>query len=435
MKNKVVTRFAPSPTGTLHIGGARTALFNYLFTKKTGGKMILRIDDTDSERSRVEFEKDILESLGWLSLIDEDTEIIHQSERGDIYKKYIEDLIAKDLAYVSDEEKDGKKSSVIRFRNRGEKITFSDLIRGEISFETSDLGDFVIAKAIDKPLYHLASVVDDHELGITHVIRGEDHISNTPRQILLTMAIRGNPLQYAHIPLILAPDKSKLSKRHGALSTLEYKKEGYLKEAIINFLALLGWSPQGLGLDKKTEDILSLDDLVKYFDLSRVQKSGAIFNVEKLNWLNKEYLKEIPDKEFIDLANPYTPEKIINVLPKLVPLLKDRVEKLSDIKILTEEGEFDYLFESPTHNKELLKNTSFLNELTDILEKLDEGSFTQKHIKEAVWDFATEKGRGEVLWPMRVALTGKKKSPDPFIVSEHLGKEETIKRINEAAKL
>ncbi|MEK7506432.1 MAG: glutamate--tRNA ligase, partial [Patescibacteria group bacterium] len=212
----VITRFAPSPTGNLHVGSARTALFNYLFTKKHGGTFLLRIEDTDKERSKKEFEDDILHGLSWLG-ISYDGEIVRQSERTVLYKTYLERIVASGAAYEAEENKD-KTGKVIRFKNPNKTVAFHDLIRGDISFDTAELGDFVVAKDKETPLYHLAVVVDDHEMGITHVIRGEDHISNTPRQILIQEAIGAKRPLYAHIPLILAPDRSKLSKRHGAVS-------------------------------------------------------------------------------------------------------------------------------------------------------------------------------------------------------------------------
>src|SRR3989344_840306 len=233
MKNKqVIVRFPPSPTGPLHVGGARTALFNYLFAKQNGGQIFLRIEDTDRERSKPEFEQNIIESLTWLGLEFDNAQPIRQSERSAIYRAALEKLISNNTAYVSREEieKKDKRGEVISLRNLGKVITFTDLIRGEISFDTTELGDFVMAKSLDEPLYHFAVVVDDWRMNISHVIRGEDHISNTPRQILIQEALGAPRPIYAHIPLILAPDRSKLSKRHGAVSVTEYRDQGYLPE-------------------------------------------------------------------------------------------------------------------------------------------------------------------------------------------------------------
>ncbi len=267
---------APSPTGPFHIGGVRTALYNFLYAKQHGGKFILRIEDTDKERSKPEYETDIIESLKWLGLNYD--ELYKQSDRGEVYKKYLKKLISDDLAYEAEDK-------VIRFRNPGKDVIFNDVIRGEIKFNTEELGNFVIAKSLDEPLYHLAVVVDDHESGITHVIRGEDHISNTPRQILLQEALGAPRPIYAHLPLILAPDRSKLSKRkHGESVSLDYyKNKGYLPEAILNYLALLGWNP---GTE---QEIFTLKELIQVFNLSKVHKGGAMFDEKKLAWVNRKH--------------------------------------------------------------------------------------------------------------------------------------------------
>lgn len=283
MSQKIITRFPPSPTGYLHIGGARTALFNYLFTKKNDGIMYLRFEDTDKERSKKEYEDDIFEGLNWLGLTYTLPDIARQSERTEVYKRYFQTLLDKGLAYEAEESKDNPGKKVVRFKNPNKKITFTDLIRKEVTFDTTELGDFVIAKNVDEPLYHLAVVVDDYEMGVTHIIRGEDHISNTPRQILILEALGFERPTYAHIPLILAPDRTKLSKRHGAVSVNEYRKQGIMPQALVNYLALLGWNP---GTD---QEIFTLDELVKVFDLSRVHKGGAIFDEKKLAWVNRKH--------------------------------------------------------------------------------------------------------------------------------------------------
>lgn len=426
------TRIAPSPTGWLHIGTARTALFNFLFTKKNNGTLVLRIDDTDQERSTKQFEDNIIEGLDWLKI--KYDEFYRQSERVEIYRKYLKDLIDKDLAYISQEAiiKESDRSEVIRFRNPNKKITFKDIIRGEITFDTTDLGDFVIAKDLNSPLYHLASVIDDKELNITHIIRGEDHISNTPRQILIALAIGAPIPYYAHIPLILAPDKSKLSKRHGAVSMTEYKTEGYLPEAMINFIATLGWSPQTTGIN---QDILNLDEIIDNFKLEDIQKSGAVFNIDKLKWLNRQYINQLTEKEIwteINLKLPNT-NNFNDIQEKyFTAMIMERINTWHDIKHLEEQGELDYIFNQPIVTEVLIKNKNHFDTLIDILETIPETEFIPDNIKEKIWDYATEQGRGEVLWPMRTALTGKEKSPDPFTVSAILGKKETISRLQKA---
>ncbi|KKR31046.1 MAG: hypothetical protein A3C62_00575 [Candidatus Zambryskibacteria bacterium RIFCSPHIGHO2_02_FULL_39_16] len=284
-KNNIVVRMAPSPTGNLHIGTARTTLFNYLFAKQRGGKFILRIDDTDRERSTKAFEQNILDGLIWLGL--EHDELYRQSEREDIYKKFLKQMLDSGFVYISKEEvtEAGQRNEVIRLKNPNKKVVFEDLVRGSVEFDTTELGDFVVAKSLEEPLYHLASVVDDHEMAITHVIRGEDGISNTPRQILIQEAIRATRPIYAHLPLILASDRSKLSKRkHGEAVWIDtYKNKGYSPQAIINYLALLGWNPG------TNQEIFTLDELIKVFDISRVHKGGAIFDEKKLAWVNRKH--------------------------------------------------------------------------------------------------------------------------------------------------
>jgi glutamyl-tRNA synthetase len=414
----VIVRVPPSPTGNLHVGTARTALFNYIFAKQQGGKVYLRLEDTDRARSKPEFERNILDSFNWLGLSFENKEPIRQSERGAVYQQALEKLLASGAAYLSKENhpETGEPSEVIRFKNPNQEVSFDDLIRGKITFDTTELGDFVIAKSLTEPLYHLAVVVDDLEIGVTHIIRGEDHISNTPRQILLIRALDATPPLYAHIPLILAPDRSKLSKRHGAVALTSYRDEGYLPEAMINFLATLGWSPQSVGLE---QEVLSLDELIKHFDLSKVQKGGAIFDLTKLKWFNREYLKR------------WTPTGIDERLIKLWPALVKQLDTLSDLKNV----DLSYFDRAPSLNKELLKNTAHLAKVIALLESTPESDFTSENIKNAIWDFASATGRAEVLWPMRVALTGLEKSPDPFVVAAALGKQETLNRLTNASKL
>ncbi len=435
--DKVITRFAPSPTGNLHIGGARTALFNYLFAKQNNGKFILRIDDTDIERSKPEYEEEIINGLKWLGLNWD--EFCRQSDRQDIYKRYIKKLLEEDNIYISENE-EGESKSVIRFRNPNKKISFEDLIRGRIEFDTTDLGDFVIAKNEETPLYHFSSVIDDFELKISHVIRGEDHISNTPRQILIQEAIGAPRPQYAHLPLILAPDRSKLSKRHGDVSLGDYQKKGYLAEAVVNFLALLGWNP---GTEK--EIFNKKEELIKEFSLRRIQKGGAIFNIDRLDWLNKQYIKKTPSEKLEKDLLDYLPENFKNsakknkkMWGKIVDLEKERISKLSDIK----EG-IGYFFTEPVFSPSLLiwkdsdkdKTRIHLEQLVKILCDIQEKEFTKDNVKNAIWDYAEKQGRGNTLWPFRVALTGLERSPEPFIIADILGKDQTIKRLKNAVEI
>jgi len=424
-----VTRFPPSPTGPFHVGNARTALFNYLFTKQNHGKMLFRLEDTDKERSKKEYEEDIIENLKWLGIELDFKNFPRQSERSKIYKKYLQKLLDENKAYLDEK--------AVRFKNPNKKIKFEDLIRGEIEFDTSELEDFVIAKNLDEPLYHLAVVVDDFEMGVTHVIRGEDHISNTPRQILIQEAIGAPRPIYAHLPLILAQDRSKLSKRkHGeSVSVSFYRKNGYLPEALVNFLALLGWNPG------TKQEIFSMEELIEKFDIKKVQKSGAIFNLEKLDWLNKQYIKKIPTKDLAKMLLEYLSEKKPDSWEKIVELEKDRISKLSDISDI-KEG-IGYFFEEPVYNSALLiwkdsnkeKTKIHLEQIVKILCDIPENNFIKDNIKNAVWDYAEKQGRGNVLWPFRVALSGLDKSPDPFTLADILGKIKTINRLKNALNI
>ncbi|MSU55394.1 MAG: glutamate--tRNA ligase [Candidatus Taylorbacteria bacterium] len=442
-ENKVVTRFAPSPTGYMHMGSVRTALFAYLFARNHNGKFILRIEDTDKERSKKEFDQAILDTMKWLGL-DYD-EIYRQSERGTIYRKYIEKLISEGKAFVSKEEvtEEGQRSEVIRFKNPNKKISFKDLIKGDVTFDTTELGDFVIAKSLDEPVFHLAVVVDDFEMGITHVIRGEDHVSNTPRHILIFEALGAPVPTFAHLPLVLAPDRTKLSKRkHGEIVSLEYyRKLGYLSVSIINFMALIGWNP---GNDK---EVFSISELIKIFDLEKVQKGGAIFNTEKLNWFNKHYIQLLSQEEkFLHLKElgdiPFLNE--IGEKINLLNLMTERISNFSELAFSLKSGEYDFLFKKPEYSMDLifwkgevdvLKTKERLINVKTILEAVDSNSFNKEVIKESLWPFAEKEGRGSVLWPVRVALSGKEKSPDPFTLSEILGKDETLVRLVYAINL
>ncbi len=441
MSSKIKVRFAPSPTGFLHIGSVRTALFNYLFARNLGGEFLLRIEDTDKQRSTKAFEDNIIAGLKWLGFHWDNEVIYRQSERTSLYKEKIEKLIQDGHAYISKEkpEKEGDREEVIRFRNPGSKITFTDLVHGEISFDTKELGDFVIAKSLEEPVFHLTNVVDDIEMGITHIIRGEDHISNTPRQILIWEAFGAPRAIYGHIPLILATDRSKLSKRHGAVSTTEYKERGYLPSALINFLALLGWNP---GND---QEIMSMDELIKAFDINKVQKGGAIFNEEKLKWFNKEYIKKLKPEELQTEVANFIPSDILEQInkvglsiPSIIPILLDRISIFSELRNSLQNGDWNYLWSRPSIKGSLLlwkdetdlkKTIERLKKINSLLKEIDEKEFNKENIKNKLWPYAESEGKGQVLWPFRTALTGKEKSPDPFIVAELLGKKETLERL------
>jgi glutamyl-tRNA synthetase len=440
----IITRIPPSPTGHLHIGTARTALFNYLFAKHHNGQIVFRSEDTDRARSTKAFEEEIIDGLKWLGItVDNENAIVRQSERAPLYREYLERMIQENTAYLSEEESKntpGQMVTVVRLRNPNKSITFNDLIRGDITFDTTELGDIVIARNIDDALYHFTVVVDDFEMGVTHVMRGEDHISNTPRQILIQEAIGAPRPIYAHLPLILATDRSKMSKRHGAVSLREYQKAGYTKEAIINYLALLGWNP---GTD---QELFTLDELVKTFDVHHIHKAGAVFDIKKFSWFNKEYLNKLTLDEFTTYIKTDFPERLSSLsqysedrLSKLIPIIRERITTRGEFHEFTADGEYDYIFATPEYDTELLKwkndpdLLATLPRLQKVHEILSTADFTSPEtLKNALWDYAEEVGRGEVLWPLRVALSGKKQSPDPFTLATILGQEETLARLTAA---
>ena len=514
MSTPIRTRYLPSPTGPFHVGGARTALFNYLYAKKHGGKFILRIEDTDLKRSKPEYEKDILESLSWLGIEwDEGPTLANsyetrshkekggfgpyrQSERAQLpessYKKYLQKLLKEGKAFycfhsgkelkeerdtllnakklpihiceyrsltLAEQEtlKDTTSEYIIRFKTPLEQtISFKDEIRGELSFASDLIGDFSIARKDFWPLYNFAVVADDEEMKITHVIRGEDHIPNTPKQILLIEALGFRVPIYAHIPLILGQDRSKMSKRHGDTSVNEYRAQGYLPEAIFNFIALLGWNP-GAGDNR---EILSKEELIREFSLAHVQKSGAIFDVQKLDWMNGEYIRAKSVAELARLCKPYLEEFLAssvspqhsNILEnvgmsdalirddyfeKIVMLEQPRLKKLSEI------GErAEYFFRKPEYDRELLRWKNMADEeltksLTfskDIIESRITNHESRLEVEKTFFDAIGKSDKGKILWPLRVALTGKKASPGPFEIIEIMGIKKAGEYLDSALK-
>lgn len=462
----VRVRMAPSPTGSLHIGTARTALFNYLFSKHEKGKFILRIEDTDLERSDPKYEKDIIDNLEWLG-IKWDEGPFRQSERTSSYSKYLDKLLKTDAAYhcfCSEQDLENKrqermsrgeppkyngkcrelsketikkylaegKPSIIRFKAPLKKVSFNDLIRGKVEFDTSLTGDFSIAKDLATPLYNFAVVIDDFEMKISHVIRGEDHISNTPKQILLQEALGFPQPKYAHLPLILGSDKSKLSKRHGAVAVRDYRKDGYLPETMVNFMAFLGWNPN------TERETYSLASLVKEFTLENVQKSGAVFNVKRLDYLNGFYIRQKSIKKLAEICQDYLPKTDKDYLEKIVAIYQERLKKLSEITELA-----DFFFKDRLqYNKKLLSWKDMTDkEIAQSLDRVNEilsdvKDWRQETLEKVLMREAKEAGdRGKLLWPLRVALSGKKASAGPFEIAEILGKEKTLKRIKEAREL
>lgn len=472
--NEIRVRIAPSPTGQLHIGTARTSLFNYLFAKREKGKFILRIEDTDQERSDIRFEKDIINNLNWLNIKwDEGPNggeygPYEQSKRKG-YTKYLEKLLKENKAYYcfcSEEELEEmrqeqmsrgeppcynkkcrglspeevkkyleeEKRFVIRFKILAKKVIFHDLIRGELKFDPSLIGDFVIAKNMATPLYNFAVVIDDFEMKISHVIRGEDHISNTPKQILLQEALDFPQPEYAHLPLILGPDRTKLSKRHGTVAISEYRKHGYLPEALVNFIAFLGWNP---GTER---EIYSMTSLIKEFSLNRCQKGGAIFNIKRLDYLNGFYIRQKPIKKLVKLCQPYLPKAEPAYIEKIVAIYQERLKKLSEITELT----LFFFKDVLEYNKEFLRWKDMpdkeikmsLDKLEKILSKIDKAEWIKENLEKILMsntEIVVDKGR--FLWPLRVALTGMEASAGPFEIAEILGKEKTLARIKHAREL
>lgn len=463
MKSSIITRFAPSPTGELHIGGARTALYSYLFAKKNNGKFLLRIEDTDRERHVEGSVERIIESLDWLGLKPDNSEnIMIQSRRLEIYKKYAFELVKNKDAYIcvcskeklaADREKQTQEKKPPRYeghcRNLGLKIDgisekefvirmkmpkegsikINDLIRGEVIFDLSLFDDQILLKSDGYPTYHLASVVDDHDMKISHVIRAEEWLPSTPKHVLLYQMLNWPMPEFAHLPMILAPDKSKLSKRHGATGVFEYKQLGYLPSAIVNFIALLGWHP------KDDREIFSLEELVKEFELSRVQKAGAIFDIKKLDWLNAQYIKNETEDELLKTIRSLYGEKAVTdeiTAKKILKLGKNRLEKLSDFPKLQNS------FQLSDYNPALLiwknapreKIPENLRKISECLKNILSEKFTQDNLEKNLMPIADAIGRGETLWPLRVALSGKDKSPGPFEIMDIVGKEETLKRVD-----
>jgi glutamyl-tRNA synthetase len=443
-QSPVITRFAPSPTGYLHAGAYRTAIFSYLYARKHGGTFVLRIEDTDKERSQTIFEENILESLAWMGL--QHDVFYRQSEHVERHKEVLLRMISDGHAYISKEEaKDGSGviKEIVRFKNPNIDVTFRDEIKGDVTMNTTDLGDFVIAKNISEPLFHLAVVVDDFDEGVTHVIRGEDHVSNTPRQILIQRAIGAPTPTYAHLPLVLGLDKRKLSKRRGALALTEYRAKGFLPEAILNMVAMVGWNP---GTE---QELFSRDELTQAFDLSRVQHASAIFNEDKLRWFNKEHLKLAPEVAQYTWCEAWLPPRITShpsysdLRSHILPLLLERASSGEEVSQLVVDGEIDFFFDQPSYDalrlygKDTPDSALLLKRFQKLLELLTQLSAhpSTEEVKSVIFPYAEEEGRGSVLWPLRYALSGREKSPDPFQIISIIGTERARDRIAHAQSL
>ncbi len=431
----VRVRFAPSPTGYLHIGSARTALFNWLFARHEGGKFYLRIEDTDKERSKQEFLDEIVSSLKWLGL-DWDGELTYQSKRTEFYKKHADALKAKGLAY--DDE------GAVRFRVPKEgKVGFEDLLHGRIEFDLNQHGslaeDLVIFKSDGSPTYNFAVVCDDADKGITQVIRGDDHIMNTPKQTPLYEALGFKQPVFCHIPLILGADRSRMSKRHGATAIREYLEAGYLPEAIVNYLSLLGWSPGN------NEEILSKEEIVKRFDLSRVLKTGAVFGQDKLEWVNAQYVRKLTVPQLTDKLVPYLEKAGYKPLTwdrawleKLVALHHERIFRLTQFAELASfffEDKIDYSEEGIQEFKKDPRLKDAFTKYAAMLEALE--PWDVKVIEEKSRALMKELGLSgkEFIHPSRVAVTGRTVSPGFFDTIALLGREKSVKRLKNAAAL
>lgn len=418
-------RFAPSPTGYLHIGGARTALFNWMYAKSQQGQFILRIEDTDRERSKKEFLDEILESMQWLGLHWD--ELHHQSERFDIYREYADKLLKEDKAY-----KDGE---AVILKMPKTQMKWFDLIRGEIAFETETLKDQVLIKSDGSPAYSFACVVDDALMEISCVIRGEDHISNTPKQLVIYQALGFKPPKFAHLPLIMGEEGGRLSKRTGAVAVSDYRKMGFLPEAIVNYLMLLGWSPGN------NQEIISLSSAVKKFSIKKINKAAAIFSMEKLKWINAQYIKQMDTPALTKLLIPFLKERDYiddkfdgQRLENIVDLFKGRLSTLLDF---LDWADFVFLdkpaFDEEARAKYLAgeKSREF-GLLSDRLARLN--TFDAAGAEKAFRDLVAELNikASDLVHPVRVALTGKTVGPGLFETMAILGQDKTVRRLKEA---
>jgi len=470
MKNKKVrTRIAPSPTGIIHIGNLRTALYNYLFAKQNNGEFLLRVEDTDRERFVEGATDKVFATLKWVGLDWYNAEPIIQSQRLDIYKKYSEQLVKENKAYYcfctserlikmreeqqakklpprydgqccslsSEEVKDKLKTGekyVIRLRvPKNEKIEFDDAVYGKIKYNSNEIDEQVLIKSDGFPTYHLAVVVDDHEMEITHIMRGEDWLPSTPKHVLLYKAFGWEMPEFIHLPNILGENKKKLSKRTGDVSVESFKEQGYLPEALINYLALLGWNP---GTE---QEIFNIEELIKNFDIKKIHRSGAIFDIKKLDNINGTYVRKLKVKKLQELCLPYLSKDYNlknyddNYIEKVIKLEQERLKKLSDIVENTKlffADIFEYEAELLVWKKSDVTETK--QKLLETREKLTEiEAWNKDNLEKEILQFVQEKNltNGEVLWPLRVALSGQQNSPGPFEIADVLGKEKSLERI------
>ncbi len=415
----VNVRYGPSPTGIPHIGNIRTALFNFLYAKKEGGKFFLRIEDTDQKRIVPQAVEKIKKSLVILGL-NWDGDIVFQSTRLGLYKKYLDILKDKGFAYEDE--------GAWRFKNKTENknITWKDIVHGEVSFPSRVIEDFIIIKSDGFPTYHFASVVDDHEMQISHVMRGDEWISSTPKHILLYEALGWHHPQFAHLPPILGHDHKKLSKRDGAKSVLEYTQEGYLPEAIVNFMALLGWAP------KDNREIFSLEELGREFSLDRINKNSPVFNIEKLNWFNGQWIRKMPDGDLAISIHNIDPALNPKLIAKVLPITKDRLNKVTDFPKIA-----GFFFHAPDIKNNLKEITVTKDVFGQLIKKYEETTSWNRNTLETVTNNLMET-RGlkkpQLYRSIGIAVSGELVTPPIFDSLELLGKEETLKRMEYAAK-
>ena len=459
----VKTRFAPSPTGYLHVGGARTALYSWLHAKANDGKFVLRIEDTDLERSTPEAVEAILDGMRWLEL-DWNEGPVFQTDRFDRYKEVIQQLVSENKAYpcfcskqrlddlreqqmankqkprydgkcrhLSAEEIDLSQDHVIRFRNPQEgAVTFKDVVKGEITISNQELDDLIIARTDGSPTYNFTVVVDDWDMGITQVVRGDDHINNTPRQINIFKALNAQVPEFGHVPMILGDDGKKLSKRHGAVSVMQYRDDGYLPQAVLNYLVRLGWS-------HGDQEVFSVEQMIELFDINSINKAPSAFNTQKLNWLNQQYIKSLPIEEILPHLNWHLEQAGLSLsdgpdIAELIPEFGERVQTLKELVAIIKPYYSDFEnFEEKAAKKHLRPVARQPLELVE--QKLSVLSdWTADLINQAIDDTAEELqvGMGKVGMPLRVAVTGAGMSPSLDVTLKWIGKDRTLQRIKMA---
>ncbi len=456
----IKTRFAPSPTGYLHVGGARTALFSWLYARKHGGQFVLRIEDTDLERSTQESVNAILEGMTWLGL-EYDEGPFYQTQRFARYEEIIQTLMDKGLAYrcncskerleklreqqMMRKEKpryDGKcrhqkidpnEPHVIRFKNPTDGVVVvNDMVRGKVVFQNAELDDLIIKRTDGSPTYNLTVVVDDDDMGITHVIRGDDHLNNTPRQINMLKALGKEPPQYAHLPMILGDDGARLSKRHGAVSVMQYYEDGYLPEALLNYLVRLGWSHED-------QEVFSLEQMIQLFNVEEVNKAASSFNSEKLLWLNHHYIKESEPAHIAHLLSVHIGKLGIDPTqgPDLVQVVEAQRERAHTLVELAQISQFYYrdfdAYDEKAAKKSLTPDA--VDPLTKAIELFDACESWDRETLHALIKQVVETlgvGFGKVAMPLRIAITGGMPSPDLDLTLYLVGKDTTLRRINQA---